>query len=81
MGYGSFCIISSNSPNYTLNATSTILFIYVIQDDVARCFEYYADLAEALDETQGAPLALPMETFKCHILKEPIGIVGLISPW
>lgn len=50
-------------------------------DDVAGCFEYYADLAEALDKKQKAPLALPMDTFKCHIVKEPIGVVGLITPW
>ncbi|KAI8543566.1 hypothetical protein RHMOL_Rhmol08G0228900 [Rhododendron molle] len=50
-------------------------------DDVAGCFEYYADLAEGLDAKQKAPVSLPMETFKCHVLKEPIGVVGLITPW
>lgn len=50
-------------------------------DDVAACFEYYADLAEGLDAKQKAPVSLPMETFKCHVLKEPIGVVGLITPW
>ncbi|GFP79950.1 betaine aldehyde dehydrogenase 1 chloroplastic [Phtheirospermum japonicum] len=50
-------------------------------DDVAGCFEYYADIAEALDSKQKAPVSLPMETFKCHVLKEPIGVVGLITPW
>ncbi|ERN18355.1 hypothetical protein AMTRI_Chr10g229810 [Amborella trichopoda] len=50
-------------------------------DDVAGCFEYYADLGEALDRQQRAPVSLPMENFKCHILKEPIGVVGLITPW
>ncbi|KAF8399345.1 hypothetical protein HHK36_015210 [Tetracentron sinense] len=50
-------------------------------DDVSACFEYYADLAEALDAKQKAPISLPMETFKSHVLKEPIGVVGLITPW
>ncbi|KAK7828784.1 betaine aldehyde dehydrogenase 1 [Quercus suber] len=50
-------------------------------DDVAGCFEYYADLAEGLDAKQKAPVSLPMETFKSHVLKEPIGVVGLITPW
>ncbi|KAK8671296.1 hypothetical protein V6N13_037894 [Hibiscus sabdariffa] len=50
-------------------------------EDVAGCFEYYADLAEALDAKQKAPVSLPMETFKSHVLKEPIGVVGLITPW
>ncbi|KAM0939006.1 putative betaine-aldehyde dehydrogenase [Dioscorea sansibarensis] len=50
-------------------------------DDVAGCFEYYADLAEALDGKQRAPISLPMETFKSYVLREPIGVVGLITPW
>ncbi|XP_052181385.1 aminoaldehyde dehydrogenase 2, peroxisomal [Diospyros lotus] len=50
-------------------------------DDVAGCFEYYADIAEGLDAKQKAPVSLPMETFKSHVLKEPIGVVGLITPW
>ncbi|CAN1753505.1 Aminoaldehyde dehydrogenase ALDH10A8, chloroplastic [Linum perenne] len=50
-------------------------------DDVAGCFEYYADLAEGLDSKQKAPVSLPMETFTSYILKEPIGVVALITPW
>ncbi|XAR50130.1 Betaine-aldehyde dehydrogenase [Bertholletia excelsa] len=50
-------------------------------DDVAACFEYYADLAKGLDAKQKAPVSLPMNTFKSHVLKEPIGVVGLITPW
>lgn len=61
------------------------MFIYsvlgFIQDDVAACFEYYADLGEALDGKQKAPVSLPLQTFKSHVLKEPIGVVGLITPW
>ncbi|KAK6924899.1 Aldehyde dehydrogenase domain [Dillenia turbinata] len=50
-------------------------------DDVASCFEYNADLAEALDKKKKTPISLPMETFQCHTLKEPIGVVALITPW
>ncbi|KAJ4712257.1 Betaine-aldehyde dehydrogenase [Melia azedarach] len=50
-------------------------------DDVAGCFEYYADLAEGLDAKQKAPVSLPMQNFKSYVLKEPIGVVGLITPW
>nr|BAD34952.1 betaine aldehyde dehydrogenase [Zoysia tenuifolia] len=50
-------------------------------DDVAACFEYYADLAEAFDGKQRLPISLPMENFKSYALKEPIGVVGLITPW
>lgn len=52
-----------------------------MQEDVASCFEYFAGLAEDLDKQQKAPLSLPMDTFKCHILKEPIGVAALITPW
>lgn len=50
-------------------------------DDVAGCFEFYAGLAEELDRQQDAPLELPMDTFKCRIRKEALGVVGLITPW
>ncbi|KAJ6765221.1 BETAINE ALDEHYDE DEHYDROGENASE [Salix koriyanagi] len=51
------------------------------KDDVAGCFEYYADLAEGLDAKQKAPVSLPMETFKSYVLKESLGVVALITPW
>ncbi|KAK7265727.1 hypothetical protein RJT34_33350 [Clitoria ternatea] len=50
-------------------------------DDVAGCFEFYADLAEKLDAKQKAPVSLPMETFRSYVLKEPLGVVALITPW
>ncbi|CAJ2651926.1 unnamed protein product [Trifolium pratense] len=50
-------------------------------DDVIACFEYYAGLAEGLDAKQKTPVSLPMDTFKSHVLKEPIGVVALITPW
>lgn len=53
----------------------------MLQDDVAGCFEYYADLAEKLDESQDSPVALPMEEFKTVLRREPLGPVGLISAW
>lgn len=57
------------------------MFVGVVQDDVAGCFDYYADLAEGLDAKQKAPVDVPMDTFKSYVLKEPIGVVGLITPW
>lgn len=51
------------------------------QDDVASCFEYYADLAEKLDKRQGESLQLPMAEFKGAIRREPMGVVALITPW
>lgn len=65
----------------SLSSKLPYMLFNVIQDDVAGCFEYYAGLAEGLDAKQKAPVSLPMETFKSHVLKEPIGVVGLITPW
>lgn len=48
---------------------------------MAGCFDYYADLAEALDGKQYAPVDLPMDTFKSYVRKEAIGVVALITPW
>ena len=51
----------------------------VPQDDVAGCFEYYADLAEKQDKQLETPVELPMVEFKSVIRHEPLGPVGLIS--
>lgn len=48
---------------------------------MAGCFEYYAELAEKLDKRQGEVLQLPMAEFKGAIRREPLGVVGLITPW
>ncbi|GJN03539.1 hypothetical protein PR202_ga20994 [Eleusine coracana subsp. coracana] len=50
-------------------------------DDVAGCFEFFAGLAEDLDKKQNSPVSLPLENFKCHLRRDPIGVVGLITPW
>nr|GMC48299.1 betaine aldehyde dehydrogenase, chloroplastic-like [Ipomoea batatas] len=50
-------------------------------DDVAACFEYYADLAEALDSRQKTPVPLHLDSFNTYVLREPLGVVGLITPW
>lgn len=45
------------------------------------CFEYNVDLVKALDPKQNAPIDLPMDTFKHHVIRGPIGVVGMITPW
>ncbi|KAK4735368.1 hypothetical protein R3W88_009629 [Solanum pinnatisectum] len=50
-------------------------------DDVVACFEYYADLAEALDSKKKTEVKLHLDSFKTHVLREPLGVVGLITPW
>ncbi|TQD88942.1 hypothetical protein C1H46_025534 [Malus baccata] len=49
--------------------------------EVASCFEYYAGLAEGLDAKQKTPVSISTEKFKTHVLKEPVGVVGLITAW
>ncbi|KAE8813256.1 betaine aldehyde dehydrogenase [Hordeum vulgare] len=49
-------------------------------DDVAGCFEFFVGHAEALDKRKNAAVARS-ENFKCHLKKEPIGVVALITPW
>ena len=53
----------------------------ISQDDVASCFDYYADLAEKLDARQYAPIDVGMEEFKVAVRREPLGVVGLVTPW
>ncbi|WP_017901492.1 aldehyde dehydrogenase family protein [Pseudomonas asplenii] len=50
-------------------------------DDVIATFEYYATLAEALDERQDQDVALPSDDFAARVRREPCGVVGLIVPW
>ena len=50
-------------------------------EDAAGCFDFYADLAEELDERQGRELELPDARFSSRIYLEPVGPAGLIIPW
>jgi len=50
-------------------------------DDSAGCFDFYAGLAEKLDNEQEYPIALGDARFKTQIRKEPIGVAGAIIPW
>ncbi|WP_028946198.1 aldehyde dehydrogenase family protein [Pseudomonas vranovensis] len=49
--------------------------------DSAGCFDYYADLAEGLDDRQDQPVALADERFSSVVRKEPVGVAGAIIPW
>ena len=55
------------------------LSFHDLQDDVAGCFEYYAELAEKQDKQLETPVELPMAEFKSVIRHEPLGPVALIS--
>jgi hypothetical protein len=52
-----------------------------LQDDVAGCFDYYAGLAEQLDGRQYEAVDVGSDDFKCALRREPLGVVGLITPW
>ena len=49
--------------------------------DAAGCFEFYANLAETLDDNAEQPVALPDDRFTSVVRKEPIGVAGAIIPW
>ena len=50
-------------------------------DDAAACFDYYAELAEALDTERVQPIALPDDRFESRAVREPLGVAGAIIPW
>ncbi|MFV3308123.1 aldehyde dehydrogenase family protein [Pseudomonas sp. NY15181] len=49
-------------------------------DDAIGCFDYYAELAEGLND-EGEVVVLPDERFACRVLREPVGVAGQIIPW
>ncbi len=50
-------------------------------DDVIGTFNYYAGLAEQLDEQRDIRVPLPTDEFSAQVRREPCGVVGLIVPW
>ncbi|MCW3641108.1 MULTISPECIES: aldehyde dehydrogenase family protein [Burkholderia] len=49
--------------------------------DAAGCFDFYAGLAEQLDNSAETPVPLADERFSTVVRKEPIGVAGAIIPW
>lgn len=49
--------------------------------DTAYCFDFYADLAEKLDEEREQGVALSDDRFSSVARKEPVGVCGAIIPW
>ncbi|WP_321940166.1 aldehyde dehydrogenase family protein [Paraburkholderia sp. J8-2] len=50
-------------------------------DDVVATFNYYAELAEQLDQTGASGIAIPSSAYQAQIRREPAGVVALIVPW
>ena len=49
--------------------------------DTAYCFDFYAGLAEKLDDQQEQAVALSDDRFSSVARKEPVGVCGAIIPW
>ncbi|MEM5318153.1 aldehyde dehydrogenase family protein [Paraburkholderia sp. JHI869] len=49
--------------------------------DVVATFEYYAGLAEQLDDVGESAVAIPSDEYRATIRREPAGVVALIVPW
>ncbi|WP_227498763.1 aldehyde dehydrogenase family protein [Marinobacter sp. ELB17] len=50
-------------------------------DDAIACYRYYAGQARALDARQGESVALEMKCVVARCYHDPVGVVGLITPW
>ena len=50
-------------------------------DDAIACYRYYAGQARALDARQGESVALEMKGVVARCYHDPVGVVGLITPW
>ncbi|WP_104204930.1 aldehyde dehydrogenase family protein [Billgrantia saliphila] len=50
-------------------------------DDAIACYRYYAQQARSLDERQGERIRLDMEGVEARCYHDPVGVVGLITPW
>lgn len=49
--------------------------------DAAYCFDYYADMAEQVEAEGDAVQDVGDDRFQCRVRKEPLGVVGAITPW
>jgi len=49
--------------------------------DTAFCFDFYADLAEKMDDDQEKAVTLADDRFSSVARKEPVGVCGAIIPW
>lgn len=62
----------------TLNTGKTYAESIWDMDDIAGIFRYYGGLA---DKNEGEIIASPNPSSKSQLVKEPIGVVGMICPW
>ena len=62
----------------TLNTGKTLAESLWDMEDIAGIFRYYGGLA---DKNEGESIASPIPNSQSLLVKEPIGVVGMICPW
>jgi betaine-aldehyde dehydrogenase len=62
----------------TLNTGKTYAESIWDMDDIAGIFRYYGGLA---DKNEGEGIASPNPNTQSRLVKEPVGVVGMICPW
>ena len=62
----------------TLNTGKTLAESLWDMEDIAGIFRYYGGLA---DKNEGESIASPNPNSQSLLVKEPIGVVGMICPW
>ncbi|MBB3978271.1 betaine-aldehyde dehydrogenase [Rhizobium azooxidifex] len=50
-------------------------------EDTAGCFNFYAGLAEEMDEHPEETIVLTEPRFSSKVVREPVGVAGAIIPW
>lgn len=50
-------------------------------EDTAGCFNFYAGLAEEMDEHPEETIMLTEPRFSSKVVREPVGVAGAIIPW
>lgn len=62
----------------TLDTGKTLTESYADMDDIAEVFRYFAGLA---DKDGGEIIHSPLPNSTSRIVREPVGVCGLITPW
>lgn len=70
----------SNQPGYPATAPLSLCLPVCLSSTVASP-RFYADLAEKLGAEEPEEIKVSDDSFKTRIVREPIGVVGAITPW
>jgi betaine-aldehyde dehydrogenase len=50
-------------------------------DDAIACYRYYAGQTRRLEARQGSAVSVEMAGIEARCYHDPVGVVGLITPW